>query len=322
MSFLDNAIDLSLEEGKARLDAIMKKFLSNKQILSVMLKKYVSEFKDCSIEDIENKYIDIPSISVGETLVEKDFTNRPNKEQIEGITNEDSSLNEGRITYDVIFKAKAPSADGGYIGLYINVEAQSRFYPGYSLETRALYYAARRFSSQLTSIRAGTDYGKLEKVYSIWVCVGDVPDKVAGTVSLYHFTKEDLVGSYNIPQEVYDKINFIMIRLNEKVEVQDSFLNALKVIFSNGTTGKQKIESLESAGVRTETKFIEEAITMCNYSDWIESKGMERGCAEERKSLILSLSKQGVSQKTIALATGLTEAQVDSIIAQQIVRLP
>ena len=145
-------------------------------------------------------------------------------------------------------------------------------------------------------------------------------------MSLYHFTKEDLVGSYNIPQEVYDKINFIMIRLNEKVEVQDSFLNALKVIFSNGTTGKQKIESLESAGVRTETKFREEAITMCNYSDWIESKGiakgLERGRTEERKSLILSLSKQGVSQKTIALATGLTEAQVDSIIAQQIVRLP
>ena len=37
MGALDNAIELSLEEGKARLDAIMKRFLANRQILAVLL---------------------------------------------------------------------------------------------------------------------------------------------------------------------------------------------------------------------------------------------------------------------------------------------
>ena len=280
MSDIDNAIELSLEEGKARLDATMKKFLANKKILAVLLKKYVREFKDCTVEDIENKYIDTESISVGETPIEKDFTNlakRGQKEQIEGIANEDTSLNEGRITYDVIFKAVAPTCKDEQIGLYINVEAQGKFYPGYPLETRAIYYASRRFSSQLTSINESTNYKDLEKVYSIWVCVGDVPDKAAGTVSLYHFSKKDLVGDYAIENTVYDKINVLMIRLNEHVPVQDDFLNALKVIFSDNTTGKQKRESLQKVGIETEISFSKEVDTMCNYSDWIESRGEAKG---------------------------------------------
>ena len=347
MGVLENAVSLSLEEGKARLDALMKKFLSNRQILAVMLKKFVSEFKGCTVADIETKYIEADTISVGATPVEKDFTNRPANENVEGIANEDTSLSEGRITYDVIFKAKAPGADGKLIGLYINVEAQGRFHTGYPLEARALYYAARRFSSQLTSISEGTDYGRLEKVYSIWVCVGDVPDSAAGTVSLYHLTKDDLIGEYDgIRAEAYDKINLVMIRLNERVEVEDSFLNALKVIFSNASTGKQKIAGLEQAGIHTKQKFNEEVDTMCNYSDWIESKGIakgiekgiaqgigigreegigigreegigigrEEGLQKGREMLIISLDRQGVARETIAAAAGLTVEQVAAII--------
>ena len=52
MGVLENAVSLSLEEGKAR------KFLSNRQILAVMLKKFVSEFKGCTVADIETKYIE------------------------------------------------------------------------------------------------------------------------------------------------------------------------------------------------------------------------------------------------------------------------
>ena len=64
MGDLGNAVSLSLEEGKARLDATMKKFLSNRQILAVMLRKFVWEFKDCEVADIEGKYIEADTISV------------------------------------------------------------------------------------------------------------------------------------------------------------------------------------------------------------------------------------------------------------------
>ena len=316
MSDINNAVSLSLEEGKARLDAVMKRFLANRQILAVLLKKYVSEFKDCTVEDIENEYIDCKSISVGAVPVEKDFTNQLNTEHIDGIVNEDTSLNEGRITYDVIFKAKAPTKDGGQIGLYINVEAQGRFYPGYPLEARGLYYASRRFSSQLTSIDDGTNYDRLDKVYSIWVCVGDVPDKAAGTVSLYHFIKDDLVGKYDIQPAVYDKINVIMIRLNEKVKVEDSFLNALKVIFSNSASGKEKIESLERAGIKTNIRS-EEVDSMCNYSDWVERVGIEQGIEKGQNIQAIkdatNFLLHNTPMKLISDCIGLSMSQVEEL---------
>ena len=150
-----------------------------------------------------------------------------------------------------------------------------------------------------------------------------VPDSAAGTVSLYHLTKDDLIGKYDgIRAEAYDKINLVMIRLNERVEVEDSFLNALKVIFSNASTGKQKIAGLEQAGIHTKQKFNEEVDTMCNYSDWIESKGIakgigigrEEGLQKGREMLIISLDRQGVARETIAAAAGLTVEQVAAII--------
>ena len=106
------------------------------------------------------------------------------------------------------------------------------------------------------------------------------------------------------------------------MEVEDSFLNALKVIFSNASTGKQKIAGLEQAGIHTKQKFNEEVDTMCNYSDWIESKGIakgigigrEEGLQKGREMLIISLDRQGVARETIAAAAGLTVEQVAAII--------
>ena len=109
---------------------------------------------------------------------------------IESIGTEDKSNNEGNITYDIMFRAGYPGKKDETIGLYINLEIQNSYYPGYPLEARAVYYAARRLSSELTKIDNHTNYGELQKVYSIWLCMGDdVPDKKAGTVSLYQLKK-------------------------------------------------------------------------------------------------------------------------------------
>ena len=81
---------------------------------------------------------------------------------------------------------------------------------------------------------------------------------------------------------------------------------------------------------------------MCNYSDWIESKGIakgiekgigigreegigigreegigigrEEGLQKGREMLIISLDRQGVARETIAAAAGLTVEQVAAII--------
>lgn len=73
--------------------------------------------------------------------------------------------------------------------MYIIAEAQNAYYKGYPIEMRGVYYAARRLSSQLKSISHETNDGCPQKVYSIWICMGDVPGHEAGTASLYRMEK-------------------------------------------------------------------------------------------------------------------------------------
>ena len=52
-------------------DAEVKNFLKEKQILAVILKSCVAEFKECSVEDIADKYIEgVPQ--VGDVAVDRD----------------------------------------------------------------------------------------------------------------------------------------------------------------------------------------------------------------------------------------------------------
>lgn len=65
----------SVEEGKAKYDETLKELLANKQFLAKIMKRFVSEFKDYPIEDIESKYIEAGSVSVSRTGVERNRTN-------------------------------------------------------------------------------------------------------------------------------------------------------------------------------------------------------------------------------------------------------
>ena len=91
MSEISNTI-LSTEEGKEKYDATLKELLANKQFLSRILKRFVSEFTGYPLEDIEKKYIEADSISVSKPGVERNRTN------IDGISNEDKTSAVGRQT--------------------------------------------------------------------------------------------------------------------------------------------------------------------------------------------------------------------------------
>ena len=67
-------------------DSIYKQLFAEKDILSRIMKECVDEFKDCSLEDIANKYIEgTPQISSEEV-----FPTNTNK--IRGLSNEDKSI--------------------------------------------------------------------------------------------------------------------------------------------------------------------------------------------------------------------------------------
>ena len=249
MGEAENAV-ATAADGKAKLDAQAKKFLKNRRILAQILKRFTKEYRSISLEDIESKYIEPKTIMVSKAYIERDFTNQ----SIEGLSNEDTMLNEGRITYDVIFFVKYPGDDDKRIGMYINCEAQGHFYPGYALETRAFFYAARRFSSQLKAINKNTDYSQLKKVYSIWIVFGDeVPEYAAGTAALYHTVKEDLIGSIEQDERIYDLMSVVMVRFNDKTELDDALMKSLQAIFSNTATKQEKLTGLRNMGVKIDS---------------------------------------------------------------------
>lgn len=161
-------------------DKAAKKLLANKQILAQIMKNCVNEYSACSVDEIAEKYIE-GTPEVGTVGVHVDDTNRPKKtsDVIAGSNNEDSTLTEGTINYDVRFDAIAPASEGSaeqkdVIRLIINVEAQTAFNPGYPLTKRAIYYCSRMISAQHGPIFTNSEYGKIRKVYSIWVCTHGV----------------------------------------------------------------------------------------------------------------------------------------------------
>lgn len=302
---LENAAGMPAE--KSKLDAQIKKFLKNKKILARILKRFVSEFSDCSVEDIEQKYIVDGTIS-DETSVERDETNR---DEIEGISNEDVTVTEGKIYYDVIFLVRVPDNKEEYIPMYINVEAQARYNRGYPLETRAFFYAARRFSSQLKSISHDTDYSKLRKVYSIWLVMGDdIPKKVDGTATLYKTTKRDIIGTIDQDPEIYDKMDVIMLRFSDQAKMEDKLMSSLQTVFSKRTNKEQKLEGLRQMGIEVDKELESEVEDVCNYSDYVVNSTRR----EEREAIAIRMSKMGKGIDEIAEALGLTTEEVKQIL--------
>lgn len=56
VSNLKHAV-MNIEEGKAKYDQTMKELLSDRQVLAWILKRFVPEYQNCELEDIEKKYI-------------------------------------------------------------------------------------------------------------------------------------------------------------------------------------------------------------------------------------------------------------------------
>ena len=186
---------LTQTEFDADYDKTAKKLLANKQILAQIMKGCVDEYSECSVDEIAEKYIE-GTPEVGTVGVHVDDTNRLPRtpEVITGSNNEDSTLTEGTVRYDVRFDAITPTtandaASQDVIRLIINVEAQTAFNPGYPLTKRAIYYCSRMISAQHGPIFKKSEYGKIRKVYSIWVCTKP-SDEFQNTLTRYSIRPE------------------------------------------------------------------------------------------------------------------------------------
>ena len=269
MSNLKHTV-MNMKEGNAKDDQTMKELLSDRQVLAWILKRFVPEYQNYELKDIEKKYIQAETIMVSKIGVEQ------GSETIQGVKNEDAVQGEAAVFYDVLFHVWYPGMDRKQIGMYLNLEAQLDYYPGYPIEPRGIYYAARRLTAQLKRIDKDTNYGSLQKVYSIWLCMGNVPVYEENTVSLYSLNKNDIIGKTKRNEEIYDLMSVLIMRYNDKTELKDKTLQMLQTLSSDRLSKEEKLEKLKNLGMRVDDRIEKGVGKMCNMGDYIEAKAEER----------------------------------------------
>ena len=212
-----------LDERNAAYDRLAKRFLARKSILAHILKHTVDEFSECSLQDIEQKYIEgdptasINTIPLDDTL------------DIKGKHTESNSPLEGLVTFDIIFDAIAPSS-GEPIKLIINIEPQKTTTSiDYKLMKRAVYYVARLISSQKEKEFHGDNYNGLKKVYSIWITM-DVQNYRANSIQEYSLTEKVLHGEFHDELQNYDLLKIIILNLGTK-KTSHKLLDLLHLLF-------------------------------------------------------------------------------------------
>ncbi len=287
--------NIRVADEKASYDAACKRLLSEKIILAWIMKNCLEEYRDCDVEEIAEKYIE-GTPQVGEVAVAPDESNRVS--MIQGAGNEDTSLTEGTVTYDIRFLATAP-VSGELIRLIINLEAQNDFYPGYPLIKRGIYYCSRMISAQYGTEFTNSHYENIKKVYSIWICMNP-PKSRENSITRYYIAEENLVGSVKERKADYDLMAAVMICLGKEGDSGIDLLKLLNVLLSTETGSQDKCQILEEDFHIRMTQTLESEVSlMCNLSKGVEEKGIEKGRQEGIIAMVSALKDLQIADSII-----------------------
>lgn len=172
---MDTPINRNVD-NYTKADKNAKVILSDKMLVSHILKYTISDLRYIPVERIAKKHIMDASKS--------EYQNERNKLI--------QSLNKDyfRIIYDTPFQVLLPN--GKY--MYVNIELQS-YKPGYSLKTRALIYKSTLIVFQRLYGMSET-YNDVCPCISIWICLGEPLNKRnnihdTNHINEYHCENED-----------------------------------------------------------------------------------------------------------------------------------
>lgn len=209
--------EISIAAAKAigsKYDMACKELFQNKEIIAPVLREVVPEYKNSTIEEVI-RYIDADSI---EDIPIDDVSARAGQ-----LPTELDSVSDKLIRYDTHFRAVNPllSTESLCIYLHIDLEVQNNYKPtnpSYPIIKRGIYYAARELSRQLGALTELSNYGDIQKSYSIWICNERIPKHLQNTVTMYSIQKDDLIGTTDEPEADYDLMNVIIIRRGDQTE--------------------------------------------------------------------------------------------------------
>ena len=266
---------------------------SEKILLAHIMKTCIAEYKDISEDEIAEKYIEgQPEVSQVPVFQDEE----PDENSlIDGLPNEDISEKEKRVTYDIHFWAGIPNQKK-HNRLIINIESQNKWDVGYPLTKRAVYYACRLISAQRGRDFKPSEYGRLNKIYSIWIAANP-PKKYENTINRFFIAEEQLVGDVEYKKANYDLLSIVMIGLGKPDSPRyDGLLKMLEVLLSKRTVEEKKHILQEEFNFKMTENMIKEATEMCNLSQAIEDKGIAKGIDIGKQQGIDIGKQQGIKQ--------------------------
>ena len=308
-NYISSEIDSA--DTKAQYDEHVRRMLKDKDILAFVLKYSVREFADYTIEEAQAAIDGEPEITAHKV--------RPNA--VETLENESNIPGEGKMYFDIIFYAK--TKDAIRQKLYINIEAQKSFYPGYDLVTRGIVYPARLISQQMDIEFTADNYDGVKKVYSIWICM-NTPDKkrsyekVSDTIVEYSIKPTIVYPSKSNPDRIatgrYDLMSTIFINLNSEktIKSKNTLISMLSTLLSNNIKPSEKKKLLQKDyGISMSHELESEVSSMCNLSEAIEEKAIEQGLEQGKSVTIYDLVQTEVIPPAVgAEKLGITVEQL------------
>ena len=299
---------LQITEKAPYLDEASKEILSNKEFLAIILKYIAKEFKDMTYQEIAD-CIEADKISNTTEVA----PGRTNQNRIEGLNPEFKALNEIMSTFDVYFRVINPKISNEEVVcyIYVDVEAQGNYKPGYPIEKRGIYYMSRMIGSQIAAPTAKTNYSSLSKVYSIFICRENVPPDLRNTVSRYELLNSWNSKNISLDSDNTDLMTMIIMRLgNPDDDDADEIIRIMNALFYPRTENSYKV--LEKH-VKYSKSLDQEVKKMSGLGEMVYVEGIEKGKAE----IVLNMCKKGLSTHEIADYVGLSEEKVEDIIRNQ-----
>jgi hypothetical protein len=243
------------------LDNISKRIISHREILAHILKSCVTEFNDTPLGEI----------------IEKGIVGNPEVSRIVGDNTEEMTFNNGKIRYDIRFRAITPSQE--LTELIVNIEAQNDYYPGYSLVKRGGFYCSTLLSGQKNTEFEYSNYDDIKKVYSIWICTRP-PKERENSIKRYRTIEENVLGEgAKEPLENYDLMSIVMVYLGNEEDINCvGILRLLETLLVSEKNAEQKLNILKTEYEIKVTKELEKEVSqMCNISKGVEEKGIQKG---------------------------------------------
>jgi len=280
--------DIEFSDQQKMYDETCKRILSNKMILGWLMKECIWEYQDKEVKEIANIYIEGTPV-VGDVKV---FGG----EKIRGLPTEAIGGNNGKIFYDIRYRAVVPK-DDDLIELIVNVEAQNQYHVGYPLVKRGGFYSCQMIANQYGTEFETINYNEIKKVYSIWIC-RDVPKVLENAITCYEMSERNIVGNVKEVKSNYDLISVVMVYLGQaNNQKQSNLLSLLNQLLSEELKAEDKLAILERDYQIPRTKKLEGEIQyMCNLSNGLVEKGIYKGVAQGIKQGIEQGIKQGIEQ--------------------------